>query len=240
MKTQLEERLSVLEVGEEEERDRHRIPVWKLLAALVGLVMLMLVSAIAVCYGNDQCARTQVPSVHNLLNSTFATPFVITGINFAIKLHFITAMTLYYRAQSSSPYYAVLQVVAAVCMYVSIGVTLYVFPLIHDWTRDWAGIAVILFMTLWMGLAYLGMRRFYRWRIVIDKKHRFVRRYSFALFLLYVACGITHVVLIVVGALPPQQLEIGLFVTELVGGLAILGFLATCIVHIWEMKIVLI
>lgn len=198
----------------------HVIPLWRILFSISLLIVLLLISSILVC-GTNQVCRAHLPTLNNLLQSSFVSPFLITALNSILSLHLFTSMGIYYKTGSR------LSILSAVIVYISVVITMFVFPF-TDWSKNWANITIIVALILWMIITVLALKHFYRHRLVNRRKMLF---FSGCTCFLYTCSSIMYIVCRGVGATDTLIL-----ISEIFSGFGIAGFLMLCVAHIWDLQ----
>ena len=197
------------------------IKLWKMLVFLIGLIVLLFASSMILCGINNEC-RNHIPTMANMLNSTFSTPFLVSGLNAALGLHFITVLGLHQLTEPKAHYWSILQVFFAILIYASVVITLFVFPF-TGWPSNWANVAIIVTFSLWELLVIMSLYR--------SRKQQYIRWYL-SMFCFYAACSLCYIVLRAVPNLSIVPRDDGILVVEIVSGLAVLGFFSICIAQI--------
>lgn len=204
------------------------IKLWKILFSVIILITILLLASIAVC-GTNQVCRARVPTLNHLLNSNFVAPFLITALNFLLGLHLAVSNGLYYKTLEKCYYWSKLQLAASVLVYVSIVITMFVFPF-TDWEKNWANIAIILALILWMMTTLMTLKRFYRHRLE-NRRHLLVG--SFGATCIYFAGSLGYIVFRAI------DLQGWILISEIVSGMGVCGFLVLLVVHIWDLQILI-
>lgn len=203
------------------------IKLWKIFLVLFGLIVFLFISSAIIC-GTDAKCVNYIPTVKNMLNSTFATPFIVSGLDAALGVHFITSTFLYFSTSIRAPYWSLLQILSAVLTYATCIITLFVLPF-SGWANNWANVATLVMLVLWMAFAQISLKR---------------NRHSIGLLLgcmmLYIVCVIIYIVVRAVPDIPLAGRDIGILVVEIMGGLALVVFVCICISHIYRMSIKII
>lgn len=203
---------------------RHTIPLWRILLSIALFATVLLVSTIVVCTTNEQC-RARIPTMSNLLQSTFVSPFLITGLNCLLSLQLFISVGVYYKTQVKARYWSKLVMLTAILLYVSVVVTLFVFPF-TDWDRNWANVSILVSLNVWMAMVVIALKRFYRHRI--DNKRKLLNASLFCNGL-YFLSSLAYVIL-------RQHTEDWLLVSEILSAIAIGGFLVLSLAHIWHLE----
>ncbi len=197
---------------------------WKIFLALFAIILFMFITSSIICGSSLEC-RYHIPTVSNMLNSTIATPFLISGFNAAIGFHFLTVIFLYCMTISGAYYWSILQVSSGMIIYASLVVTLFIIPF-TGWEHNWANVAVLSGLALWMIMAQVSIKRGLR----TSSKKMLIP------FLFYCSCVITYIVVRGVSAdLPENGRDIGMMVCEIVGSISFIVFMLMCI---WEVRFV--
>lgn len=200
------------------------VQTWKVFIFLFGLIA-FLVGASAIICGTDEKCMNNIPTVRNMLNSTFATPFIVSGLNAALGVHLVTSTFLYYTTLVKSPYWSFLQFVFAIIMYTTCIVTLFVLPF-TGWMNNWANISILVALILWMLCVQVSLKR-NRKPIVI----------LFSTMMLLAVCILIYIVVRAVPDIPEPGRDVGILVVELIGALSVTVFMCVCITHIYSMSI---
>jgi len=206
--------------------------LWKLIVILIIIISVLFFTSLIICVTNNQC-RNHIPTINNMLNSTFVTPYVVSGMNAALGLHLVTTSGLYYMTAPKFPYWGYLQLFFAAAIYLSVIITMMVFPF-TGWQVNWANVSIIMSLLLWMIVVLVSLFRYYRTRT--SSKQRLVK-FNGILCLLYFLCALIYIVLRAVPDLDIVPRDDGLLVVEIVGGLAFFGFMILCALHVAGLEI---
>lgn len=221
------------EVLSGDERDTTKsFKVGKVLVGLIVLMVVLFFTSMMLCVTNDQC-RNNIPTLSNMLNSTFTTPFVVSGMNAGLGLHLISSWCLFSMTSVHVYIWSMLQVFLAVALYFSVIITMLVFPF-TGWESNWANVTVILSLILWMLSVMLCLYRFYGRRL---QGRRGLLRWNVFLFVLFFSCALVYIVLRSVGSLGIVPKDDGILVVEIVGGLSFFAFMVLLLVHIGGMTV---
>lgn len=199
--------------------------LWKVMLVLIGLACFLFMSSAILCGINVEC-RNHIPTLHNLMNSTFSTPFVVSGMNAVLGLHFISSVSLYQLTEARTRYWSLLQVGLACCIYLSTIITLFVFPF-TGWEMDWANLSIIISTMLWQSVVVLCLWRHY----AVHASRRTLLKWSIACIVLYASCSLIYIVLRGVQTLSLVARDDGMMVVEIVAGLSFLLFMGFVVVH---------
>jgi len=205
---------------------RHAIPLWRILVSISLLIGALFISTIVVCGTNTQC-RARIPTLNNLLHSTFVAPFLITSMNALLSLQLFISAGIYYKTQHKAPHWSRLLMLTSIMVYVSVVITLFVFPF-TDWDRNYANVTILLSLNLWMLTLLAALKSFYRHRI--DNKHKILVVSKLCCFV-YALASIAYIVLRAL-----SNYEKSLLVSEIFSALALGGFLVTSVAHIWSLE----
>jgi hypothetical protein len=205
---------------------KHTVPLWRILVGISLLIAVLLVSTILVCGTNEQC-RARIPTLNNLLHSTFVAPFLITSMNAVLSLQLFISVGIYYKTQRKAPHWSRIVMLTSIMVYVSVVITLFVFPF-TDWDGNYANVTIIVSLNLWMIALIVSLRSFYRHRI--DNKHK-VLFLSKICCLVYALASLAYVLLRVF----PVYEKI-LLVAEIFSALALGAFLIASLAHIWSLE----
>jgi len=203
---------------------RHTIPLWRILISISLLIIVLLSSTVLVCSTNEQC-RARIPTLNNLLHSTFVAPFLITSLNCLLSLQLFVSVGVYYKTQVKARHWSRLLMLTSILVYVSVVITLFVFPF-TDWDKNWANITIIVSLNLWMITLIVCLRRFYRHRIDNKRNKLF---FSTGFCIMYTLASLGYIVLRFLQ-------ESWLLVTEILSAIAIGGFLMLSLAHIWNLE----
>lgn len=218
-------RVTLMEENLHPRAKSHEIPLWRILLGISLLVFILLITSILVCGTNEVC-RARLPTLNNLLNSTFVAPFMVTALNSILSLHLFTAMGIYYKTENR------IQLICAMAVYVSVVITMFVFPF-TNWSQNWANVTIIFTLSIWMLVTLLALRRFYRHRI---NGRRNMLLWSTCMWVLYVTGSVIYIVL---RSLPPETAGAGLLIVEIASGIGLCGFLLSCVGHIWDLTFII-
>ena len=206
---------------------RYSIPLWRIVVSISLLIIVLLASTVVVCGTNEIC-RARIPTLSNLLNSTFVAPCLITSLNCLLSLQLFLSMSIFYKTRVKAPYWSRLQMLASTLVYVSVVITLFVFPF-TDWSKNWANITIIVSLNVWMAVIIISLRRFYRHRI--DSKQNMLF-FSTCFCMLYALSSVSYIIIRVVS----PEFEAWLLITEIFSAIAIGGFLVLCLGHVWNLE----
>lgn len=190
--------------------------------------MTFLFGGSAIICGTDQMCRNHIPTVANMLNSTLATPFLVTGFNAALAAHFVTVSAIAFVAKHKAPYWAGLQVTSAILVYVSTIATLFVLPFTRSWYRDWANIFILSSLAVWMFFAEISIRK---------GIHNAATWQFTSMLVLYTLSIVPYIVVRAVPNLAIPQKDIGLLVCEITGGASLVVFVLVCIIHVYTVRV---
>lgn len=200
--------------------------VWILQLVLLVLFILFFIGSIALCGISNTC-RGHIPTLNNMLNSVVAVPYIMCALNTMIGIHFITVLALFYKTNASSYYWSRLQVIMAMIVYLCTAITLFVYPY-TGWESNWANISISFTYLLW---EIICMRAIWR----CEKKPLHVG-WMLLSTLFYALNLIVYIVLRAI----PNNLDIGILVTELLMGCSVLIFMGLCILQVFQMEISLV
>lgn len=202
------------------------VPLWKIYVILSSMILAFFAGSAIICGSDVQC-RNHIPTVGNMLNSTMIAPFLITGFNAAIGIHFITVVGIYNVAMHKALYWALLQSFAAIMVYASTVATLFVLPF-TGWSNNWANVFILVNILVWMIVAQIALAQ--------GLRHR--RMWPFvSMTILFFLCLIPYVVVRAVPDIPLPNKDVGLLVCEMIGGLSLGFFVLACILHVWNVQI---
>lgn len=197
---------------------------WKIFAVFFGLIVFM-VGASAIICGTDAKCTNNIPTVKNMLNSTFATPFIVSGFNAAIGVHLITSTFLYFTTVVKSPYWSFLQIAFAVLVYTTCILTLFVLPF-TSWQNNWANVSTLVALILWMMCTQVSLKRNRKPVVAL-----------FSAMMLFAVCILIYIVVRAVPDIPLEGRDVGILVVTLMGTIALTVFMCVCITHIYNMSI---
>lgn len=204
------------------------IPLYRVFLFFILLVVILIITTILVC-GTDQTCRKTVPTLNNLLNSALVAPFLVTGLNAILGLHLFVSVGIYYMTQIKTPKWARVVLLTSILTYISIVVTLFVFPF-TSWEKDYANYLIILFITLWMLTINICLKIFYE-HSLFEKKHLFI--WTIGCTSVYIVASLVYIIL---RSGFPNELS-GILVVEILSGLSFFIFIVLCLAHIWKMEI---
>lgn len=208
------------------EENVRSIPLWRVVLSIFGLVLVLLASIALVCGTDAQC-RSRIPTLGELLNSPMVAPFIVTVINSILSLHLLVSIGIYYKTEDDGYIVARVQMASSVVVYVSMVITLFVFPF-TSWDRNWANVSIVVALAFWMLMIVLCLRKHYRYKASPRRK---LVNLQIVLLVLYVLWSIVYV------SLRFFPVSIYLLISEIGSGGCVLAFLLACIVHLWTMEL---
>lgn len=205
-----------------------------LLILLIIIIVIMIGTSWIVCFSNKTC-KHQIPTMNNLLNSTFTAPFMVTGVNTAIGAHVIVVIGVYYRTYTRAASWAKIQVLFALLVYVSAAITLFVSSK-TGWNHDWSNIATVILLNTWIVCVQIALRAIHVNNI---SKERRLLRIGLGVAILYTLLTIVFVVL---RAIPVEKYvseydkQVGLVCSEIMSGVTLIVFVVLVVMHIRKVK----
>ena len=205
--------------------------LWRMLAVLLFIMVALFFTSMILCFTNDHC-RNHIPTVSNMLNSTFSAPFITSGMNAALGIHLITSAGIYYMTEHKAFLWSWMQMFMACGMYLCVIITMLVFPF-TGWETNWANLAIIITTILWMTCVVVALWRYYNRKM--SGKKRLVR-WNVAFLVLFLLCSIIYIVLrsVHMSVVPKDD---GIVVVEIVGGISFFLFMILCVIHIAGLQI---
>lgn len=200
--------------------------VWKIFTGAGVLLITLILSSVVVCGVNATC-RNHIPTVSNMLSSTFAAPYLMGGLVIAFVFHAFIVWCLYHACNTKSYYWSNLQMFSAYLIYFTCIVTLYVLPFTSGWPDNWANVSILAALCFWMVVTIVSIWRGIPLRPIM---------WNVIMWLIYTSCVIVYIAVRAV-SLPMINKDVGLLVSEIIGGLALVGFMVATISHIWDMSI---
>lgn len=201
------------------------IPLWQILLGCLLLVIFAFVGSAIVC-GTDAACTNHLPTVANMLNSTMALPFVVTGFNTGFAIYFLIVFAIASVTRVKAPYWAIIQsflsIIVFVCVFFTLALSTYV-----RWKYNWANISILVSLAVWMLAAQIALRR----------GLRETRRWSFTIMYLYCVCILIYIVVRAVPTLPIPNKDIGILVCEIVGGLSVALYIFVCFWHVKNARV---
>ena len=223
----MEEEIHTFDVEDNDNNNNwHGTSLWKILAIFVVLIVLLFGISALTCAIANTC-RNYVPTVQNMLTSPFAVPFVVSGMNAVWIMHLIIVVGIYSKTAARAPIWARFQVLEAVFVYASVAITALVFPW-TGWSGNWANVAIIVNVSLWMIMCTVCVRGIYRDRIS-SKRH--LVWWNVGCAAAFIVSSIGYVIVRAVGT------STGVLVTEIVCGLTFMMFMVVCAAHVSSVKI---
>lgn len=236
IENEIEESLKEFPLLSKKDEKRDGISLWKALLFLLLILLCLLLSSFIICLTDYRC-KTNIPTVNTLLNSSLASPFIITSINAGVGAHALTSIALYYRAKEITPVWARLQLLLAFILYCTFAIVLFVYPFTL-WDKDWANVSSLIVMALWIFLAQIVIVKINKSRFIQDKA---LLRISFAAFIMYILSSIVYIVLRAVPSVGYAAgivgKNIGILVSEILFGLSLVLFMILVVVHIRDIRI---
>lgn len=206
-----------------EETHSYPIPLWRILLSIFALILTLLLSTILVCVTNTEC-RSRIPTLGHLLDSSYVSPFVVTAMNSALSLHLVVSAGIYYVTMEAAYIACRVQMVASILVYVSIVITLFVFPF-TDLDRNWANLTILTTLTFWMVCVVFSLRKHYKYTTRWGLKR--VVTTQGVVWVFFVLSCIGYVVSRIVCPLC-------LVIFEGLIGTTVLVFLGLSMVHLWN------
>ena len=154
---------------------------------------------------------------------------VYTGAIFLVlTIQIRISVGLYYFLKNRAPAWSRLQLFMCLGIYLSIVITLFVFPF-TTWDRNWANVSILGTFFAWMGSSTTGLWKYYRLRH--DSRRQLV------LFQIMTTCvfGVGIIVYFVLRFFPDYVSW--LLISEIGNGLCILGYLVMTGMHLWRIVI---
>ena len=204
------------------------IPIWRIGLSIFLLILLLFASTILVCGTNMEC-RSHIPTLDNLLDSQFVAPFIVTALNSVLSLHLFVSAGIYYLASEHAFIMCKLQFLASVCVYISVAITLFIFP-ITDWDRNWANLGVLVTLAIWMICVIFSLRSHYRY-----KSSNYKRYYVNVQIVLAFLYGIFSIGYTVFRFFP--GFASWFLIIEICIGVSIVGFLGLSILHVNSLRL---
>jgi hypothetical protein len=210
-----------------EPETEHAIPIWRVGISIFFLIIVLVLSSFLVCFTNEQC-RSNIPTLNNLLDSTFVVPFMVTAMNSLLSLHLVVSIGIHRLTMGKAYIGSRVQMVSSILVYVSVVITLFVFPF-TSWERIWANITILVTFSFWMSTVIWCLYKYYKYKINLKRK---LVTFQLVLMIVYNVSGIGYIIFRFLPNLIAYLLAI-----EIVCGLAMLTFLGVSIVHLCEIKI---
>ncbi len=204
------------------------IHVWKIFLALFAIILFMFITSSIICGSNAEC-RYHIPTVSNMLNSTIATPFLVSGFNVAVGFHFLTILCLYCMTVAYAYYWSMLQVFFGIIVYATLVITLFIIPF-TGWEHNWANVSTLAALVLWMVFAQISIKRGLRLQAF---------KQTIVPFIIFCCCVLVYIIVRAVDSagLPENGRDIGIMVCEIVGALSFIVFMLMCIWQVRELGI---
>lgn len=206
------------------------VPLSRVFLFVIALIVSLAFSSILVCATDSQC-RDKVPTLNNLLKSPMVMPFLITALNAVLGLHVFVSIGIYYMTQLKTPKWAKLVVLTSALTYISVVITLFVFPFTM-WEKDYANYLIITFGSLWM-LTIITCLKIHYHHSLFAKKYLYI--WTLGCAGVYIVSSLVYFIL---RTGFPTELS-GILVVEIFAGLAFFGFLILTLGHIWKMEIII-
>lgn len=203
-----------------------QIPLFRLIFVLVLIVASFFTFSAILCFAKDEC-KNNVPSLHNMLNSMFSAPFIVTALNTVLSIHGILVVALYGKTHFKSYYGSRLQIISAILLYILIAITLFVFPYMPS--INYASILIILGLAMWQVAVLITLKNYYQGHL--RPKYMFPSGLMFGVYVLS-AC-------VYVGLKFSFQNELGIMIVELICGFSVFSFLILLMYHVGNINIVI-
>ena len=208
------------------------------LLLLLGIVIVLMIGTSAIVCFTDETCKHRIPTMNNLLNSTFTAPFLVTGVNAAIGAHVLVVIGVYYRTRLATASWSRIQVLFALATYMSAGITLFVSAK-TGWAHDWANVGTVIVLGCWMVCTQMALRSTYSGKIGAPRKLLII---SLAICILYCILSIIYVVL---RAVPVQKYvseknkHVGMLISEILSGITLVGYVTLAVLHTRRIKFTL-
>jgi len=206
------------------------VPMYKYLVYLCILFILCVVVGIGACAADNEC-KPHLPTLNNMMNSTFSSRVINTGVHAAIAAHILIVVSLYHCTSHLTPSWSRIQALLAVITYLVFAVDMLVGSF-TGWKSDWGNMTVIIFFGAWIASATMAIRSMYHNAI---GKERLLLRISTSVVVLYIVCTIIYIVLEsipVLGYPSPRNRAVGILIIQLFIGLSTLIYLILVTIHI--------
>lgn len=205
------------------------INVWKIVITLLITLIVLFFTAGITCGINDQC-RNHIPTLHNMLNSTLAAPFVTTGINLLQLMHILLSLALFYMCKEKARYWSILQFLGATLFHLALLLTLFLVTFL-SWDRNWANVVAIVMWMLWMLLVMKCLKKYHKYRTHTTEIT--LLKWNWVLLLFFFLATIVYIVF---RALHPTQMDFkgkdsAVLAAEIVGALSAVSFLVLLVYH---------
>ena len=210
-------------------KNSKEMPIYSLLILLVVIMVLMVGTSAIVCFTDETC-KNRIPTTTNLLNSTFTSAFLVTGMNAGLAAHGIIVAAVFYRAKHRSHGWASAQVVIAVFVHASACISLFVSGK-TGWSHDWANVSTIIALAVWMACVQFALRAVYRDRIA---KQRKLLRASLVIMILYTLVCFIYIVLRAVPVhkyVNEKSKQVGLLVSEILTAATMVTYMFLTVLH---------
>jgi hypothetical protein len=206
------------------------IKCWYIFVVILLFIVALFISTFVVCGTNGKC-RKEIPTLHNLLESTIVTPFLIMGLTAVFILHFLISIGIYFITKHRAGKFTVLLLIITFATYISIIITLFVFPF-TAWDNDYANYLIICSLCLWMFITTLCLMKHYR-NIIYRKKSLIMWNITAGFVYTFASIGY-----FIVQTFFPSQLS-GILACEICSGVSIVVFLAVSFIHIWKLEAII-
>ncbi len=212
-----------------EQQAEHSIPLWRIALSIFSLAILLLFSTVLVCGTNEAC-RSRLPTLNNLLDSSFVSPFIVSALNSILSLHLFVSVGIYYLTMEKAYVVCRVQMAASILVYISIVITLFVFP-ITTWDRNVANLTIIAAFAFWMICVILCLRKYYKYKAYYKRN---LVNVQLVIAGTYCASSLGYVLIRFIFTSYPGYL----LIFEIFSGLCIMAFLGISIVHICGMSVI--
>ncbi len=205
------------------------IKFWHIFLVILVFLVGLFIATFVVC-GTSSICKLQIPTLHNLMESTLITPFLITALNVIFLLHFLVSIGIYFLSKYRAKRWDIVLLIFTISTYGSIIITLFVFPF-TDWDNDYANYLIIISLCLWMFAVNMCLINHYK-HIIYRNKHFII--WNIVAAVIYFISSVLYFVL---HTFFPLELS-GILAVEICSGLSVVVFLAVCVFHLWKLEFV--
>jgi hypothetical protein len=208
----------------------NKIKFWHIFIIIAIFLILLFISIFVICGINNEC-RKEVPTLKNLLKSLVISPFLITGLNAIFALHFLISVGIYFVTKQRALKWSTLLLFSALCTYVSVIITLFVFPF-TDWKNDYADYLIICSLSLWMVITNICLLKH---NTYILYRTQIINVWNIGSNVIYILSSIIYFVM---QTFFPNELS-GILVLEICSALSVFIFLISVFVHLRKVEIII-
>ena len=204
-----------------------KISLFRLLILLLCIVGGFFGFSAILCFTNESC-KQHIPSIHNLFNSPYTIPYIVSALNTMLSIHGILVVAVYAKTKTRSAIGSKVQILSALSLYISLCISLFVFPISLD-NINYTSILILLSISIWMLSILLSLKDLYNGNM--DPKRKYLLHVLIVFFMYNIFA------IIYMGLAFSYQNEIWVLFSEILCGLSILLYIILIFYHVGNMTI---